>query len=450
MEIRCQPSLMSDSAYSDLAVQQETVLFVISMQSYGSTVANFATIYANHGKTSVILAPESANTWDCFQNLNRSIKILAFESFFREEFYQRYLDDRQSAKQKWRKLAQRIRNSGPDLLQNILTISPHQLQYVTTEVFPQLIAYQKLADAVLSAMNTNTLFVTRLKRITENVFANVASQKGIPVILANHGHIGKDSNPLELGPVEKHCDAILAWNEVQKQTWLTLFPQLSQKNIHVVGGIQWDEPIRRFSRQEPDQVSHRQSLSHILKLPNRADESNCFWITITIDDFVKQKLLKVLNSLNGLRGLQILIKTRPHETLEEYKPYVSKQFSFPVCIISSEVSVDLFKLLFASDLVMTGISTTNLDTLAVGTPVLTLAMKGTVLKDSRRPKLENDGLPIASSPRELRHLVEKWMSEKSCQREWKQAANRAAKNWIANYPQGDAGHKVFNLLQTLR
>ena len=47
--------------------------------------------------------------------------------------------------------------------------------------------------------------------------------------------------------------------------------------------------------------------------------------------------------------------------------------------------------MYASELIMTAISTTNLDAISIGKPVLMLAFKKNVFMDSRRPQFEKYG-----------------------------------------------------------
>ena len=347
----------------------------------------------------------------------------------------------------WAETALKIRRNGPAVLRDMLSIAPSQLKYVATEVIPQTHLYKEVARAALESIQPKSLFIMRLKRITENVFAEAAKELGITVFLVNHGHIGRTWDPLSLGRVDCHCDSVLSWNKDQAETWVHLFPGLDRARVHTVGGIQWDEPIQRFSeRGRTGKAEVRQWIhSRLESGQNRPLDADEKWITITVDPHVRRFLREVVQTLGRMKGIRVIIKTRPHEPADEYRDFVK---GHSIAIVSRESNIDLFELLYASDLVMTCESTTNLDALSVGTPVMTLMMDRKSRAIERYVNLEDYGLPVLSSGEELIKKIREWLSCTKLQPNWQQAAQAAACALLANFPRGDAGAKISALIKS--
>jgi glycosyltransferase involved in cell wall biosynthesis len=450
MEILCQAT-KSPVAINNKSDRDDPICIVLSMQGYGRICVQLTNALIEKGYPVALLAPKESDRWGTLRGLSNRCGKEALEDFFDKDIEKRFLTNCQYATTRWPKISKEISYDGPPVLKDLLRVAPGQLKYVVTEIIPQAYAYKALAQSALGMLRPRALFVVRLKRFTENAFADAAKELEIPVVLANHGHIGARWEPLSLGNVEKRCDAILSWNEMQRETWLTLFPKLDQKKIHTIGGIQWDEPIRRY--QGNNGLRKREIREKIVTEFNanrhRKIGIDRQWLTITVDEHVKRVLKKIVKILDKLSGLHLFIKTRSHESEADYEHIVKMTPSFPMTIVSKDSDVDLFELLYASDLVMTCVSTTNLDALSVGTPVITLTMDRKSKAADRYVYLENYGLPVVTSKRELRLAILKWIADEACQIEWREASKNAARALLANYPRGDAGEKIAGVMNSL-
>ena len=177
-----------------------------------------------------------------FQNQLKSYLLTFFEIFSQKALT--CFDD----------LAEKIQAEGSWLLQTTLDCCRDQLSYVISNIFPQLMFYQSIARKAFDIMQPKAFLVARLKRITENVYAREARNRRIPVFLVNHGYLRSDWDASDLGQVDEICSAVFAWNEDQAKTWRGIFPKLGNERIRVVGGAQWDAPIKTYGRKSNKEI----------------------------------------------------------------------------------------------------------------------------------------------------------------------------------------------------
>lgn len=426
-----------------------SICMVISMATYSSTAMKLAELFAESGYSFHVLM--SANLVETMQEcFPAETCVEAFESYLTAEICQQYEQTVESVAEDYPRILKQIRTAGPWLLKDLSRVCPEQLKYVTTEVMPQLLVYYQLAESVLYRLAPRVLLVTRLKRFTENTFTAVAKQSGIPVLLVNHGHIDRQWNSFELGKVDERCDAVFAWNEIQKQIWLELFPALETERVRVVGGIQWDKPVRRFKGS--DEVSRMKAKRAIADALGKIDgyrvDPGRMWLTLTVDDHLRMNLAEVVETALQVSNTHVLIKTRPAENVADYRQ-LAEQFGEGISIISREVPVDLFELLHASDLVLTCVSTTNLDALAVGTPVLTLALNPKVRDDGRAIPLMELGLPFVEQLEELERVLTNWSQNTEYRQRLRRVAREAVQHLLANYPEGNAALQILTEIDKL-
>ena len=127
----------------------------------------------------------------------------------------------------------------------------------------------------------------------------------------------------------------------------------------------------------------------------------------------------------------------------------SLKLNYPITVISNKTPINLFDLLHASDWIITCLSTTSLDSLAVGTPVLTVTLDRKARRADRYTDLERYGLPVVSTSRELTRQLEGWIRDPNRRAQVQSAAQNAAEALLANYPRGDAGERIVNVLSPI-
>jgi hypothetical protein len=446
MEISCKEN-SHEKSIADFEKCKESVLLVGSMLSYSSTLINIGASLNEKGLNSCFFVPSNIYQDIKIKLCSTGVSLFELEEFFTNELEKIYKEKVKKYNRNWEMTKKAILENGSQLLRDIHFVAPKQMKYVAEYVVPQIEVYSLLAGKILDAINPSVLFITRLRRLTETVFAAEAKKRGIPVVLANHGHIGDDWLPETLGPVDKICSAVLVWNNDQKKQWKNLFPGLTEEQMHVFGGIQWDKPIQKYIQQKPLKREIRVSLmkSFCSSFAKSFEEER--WITITIDDYIRPDLNYLLMQLSNIANVRIFIKTRPHEskkTYQEFEPVIS---AGSIHLVSKGINIDLFDLLYASDIMITSLSTTNLDALAVGSPVVTIATKKNIYDDKRRLKLETWGLPVLKEKKKIYQTISSFFDDKNTKALWKKSVSMAGKHLIANYPKAEAGERINSLIR---
>jgi hypothetical protein len=446
MEISCKGN-SHDGRIADLKKNQESVLLVGSMLSYSSTLTNIGASLNEKGLNSCFFVPSNIYQDIKIKLCSTGVSLFELEKFFTDELEKIYKEKVKKYNRNWEMTKKAILENGSQLLRDIHFVASKQVRYVSGSVIPQMEVYSLLAGKILDAINPSALFITRLRRLTETVFAAEAKKRGIPVVLANHGHIGDDWLPETLGPVDKICSAVLVWNNAQKKQWKNLFPCLTEEQIQVFGGIQWDKPIQKYIQQKPLKREIRVNLMKPFYCSFAKSFEEERWITITMDDYIRPDLSYILMQINNIANARIFIKTRPHESKKTYQEFESVISCGSIHLVSKEIDIDLFDLLYASDIMITSLSTTNLDALAVATPVVTIVVKKNIYNDKRRLKLETWRLPVIKEKKKIYQTISAFFDDKNTRTLWKRAASIAGESLIANYPKADAGERINSLIR---
>ena len=419
------------------------ICLVASVQSYMTALVPLALTLNEHKIKVCLLIPKEGLSWRAVKGLDGVIKIITIESFMTPSIKERYINNRNRALYGWDNIKPLDFFRGLAPLRDMMEVMPDQVKYVATEIIPQTDAYMECAKEAVKAINPSGVFVARIKRITENVFFRAAKHSGTPVYLLNHGHIGKDWFPLSIGNVMDGVDKVIVWGEQQKGIISNLFPMLPKEVIFPAGGIQWDKHIKKYcGNDRPNPESLRKKIALIFK----DIDQNIPWITITMDDGVRRMLPQFFEAIKGLSGFHLFIKIRSDETIESYNNLIDNKSIYPISIVSWDMDISLHELLYCSTLAITNISTSNIDALCVGTPVLTLTLDTSSQKADRYVYLEEYGLPVVSTKNELRNLIIEITDKSFDSTKLKKAATMAAENILSNYPNCDAGGKIVSLL----
>ena len=422
---------------------------VISMASYSNVAVNLAHGLRECGVPYFIMLP--LELYDRIgPKFPESAKVLPIESFGSSESRASFDILSQKALTCFDDLAEKIQAEGSWLLQTTLDCCRDQLSYVISNIFPQLMFYQSIARKAFDIMQPKAFLVARLKRITENVYAREARNRRIPVFLVNHGYLRSDWDASDLGQVDEICSAVFAWNEDQAKTWRSIFPELGNERIRVVGGAQWDTPIKTYGRKSNKEIMtmRKRFADLVLRIGDNVGDLTGTWLTITIDDNLKPYLSDII-TIASEYGIRCFVKMRPGETIEDYSILNYQNAAPQVVFISDEHQVDLHELLYISDLVAVCISTVGFDSLAVGTPVLTLALNAEIRSDERTCYLRQLGLPETDNLSELKSVLNSWSVDFSMRESWQSQALQAARQIFANYPNGDAVTRIVQAVENV-
>ena len=431
------------TSISSFKCANEKVCIVVSLQSYVSVAIKVADSFTKAGLPCCILTTRNIDR----QRLERAapeVRLLRLEEHISAERLEAHTS---SVNEQRRNFRENIHNDicdSPRLVRDLYRVCPAQIRYVVTELFPQVLLYRGLAEDLLSVIQPSILLVVRLKRVTENVFASIATESSTPVFVVNHGHLGSSWSPSHFGALERCCTTAFVWNNAQAETLSALYPRLEDHRIQAIGGIQWDEAIRTYQGPNPpSKLAIRDNITQRLSDGARPSESGRFWVTITSDIFVRPVLPGVTKVLVGFFDLSVVVKARPGECENDYRR-IATVMGDRLHIVYDDGDIGLLDLLYASDLLITCASTTNLDALAVGTPVLTLAITRSARADERSQLLRRFNLPYTRRLGELKRTISDWSSSEDLRKDWRQNAQIAAKHLLNNYPDGNAGEKIVD------
>ncbi|MBF0541679.1 MAG: hypothetical protein HQK91_09560 [Nitrospirae bacterium] len=447
MEINLQKTDVKTLSEEEINDLNGAVCLVASVQSYMTALEPLARSLHENGFKVCLLIPQEGLEWRAVKGLIGVIKVVEIESFMTPEIRDGYVKNRKKAVIGWEKIKPLdffITDLSP--LRDMMEIMPDQVKYVAAEIIPQTDAFMKCAANAIKFLKPKAIFAARLKRITENVFCRAAKADGIPVYMLNHGHFGQDWFPLSIGNVITGVDKVIVWGENQRQSIINLFPGLSQDKIFSAGGIQWDRHIRKYcGSDKPDIIELRRKISSILAQNGSSIDQTIPWITITMDEGMRRMLPTFFEAVDGLNGFHLFIKIRSDESIEDYSRFVNNT-TFPVTIITWDMDISLHEILYSSLLAITFASTSNIDGLCTGTPVLTLMLDKESQRADRYVYLEEYGLPVVTTRLELRSIIAEIIKPAFDPFKLKAAAGIAAENILANYPNCDAGLKIINLL----
>lgn len=418
-------------------------LLIASMQSYLSAILQLDHLFYEHEHSSTLLVPANGTSWPELKKIKNS-NIITMDSLVGAEDKSRYVNLRLVINDNWPSIRNKLLEKRTQMYW-LLKARPRQLKYICCDILPQLCIHFNIAQKFISKTKPYTLISCRLKRFSECAFARAAKKANLPHVLCNHGNINQKMGKHALGPVDKLCDYIYTWSKDQNKVWEKAFPEIDKRKLLPVGGIQWDVPISKYSNLNSAEA--RQQMCEKLREENFClDRKDC-WLTFTADAYLKELLPDYLNSLTGVENLFIFIKPRPEEPLEMYTSLIPLDLKHKCCVISGHDGISLHDLLFASDLVSTCLSTTNLDALSLNRTVLRI-IHPDIKDDDRTLFLERFGLPVASSLNEFIRHIEAY--QKATENPWKEQTEFAARSLIGNFPNGNAGQKILNHLTELQ
>lgn len=450
MEIICDKRESNRRFYKvdGTAPDEKNVFLVGSLASYSNSLTSIGTLLFKQGWKPYYFVPQNIMKQIKSSVQNSPVVTLPLEDFISLENIEKFKERVQYRNLNWETVKACIRTDKSELLKDLYTILPDQVKYIETDVMAQMEVYSEMAGSLMDSAKPRAIFLSRIRRLTEEVFASEAIKRKIPVIVANHGHIAKNWTPQTLGHIDKYASYFFVWNQEQKNTLSALFPDFPLSNICISGGIHWDIPIKKFAETKRKEKELRKLKARILEAVFYAEnvpDTSKLIITITIDDHIRDHLKNILQILKKMEDIVVLIKTRPGESKEFYKKYYHT-LNIPVGVVDFSIKADLFEIFAVSNLVFTSISSTNFDALALATPVVTISFSDKIFQDDRRPGLEKFGLPVARSIKQLKKFLADWSKTAEVEKKWIKSAEKAARHFIHNYPEGNACKKFLEKL----
>lgn len=426
-------SLTGPSLSPVAQVGDSPVLFVASMNNYLNPILPVAQALKAREITAVTLVPHAAMRWGNYRALQQASIIVWAEDLMDQDLKAEIAASRRAYSHLWLekrgKLCKRLR------LDNGLDLWPFAapgMRVVFEHLLPDTVGYVGLAERAYQQLRPRALVIARQRRAFENAFVAVARRDGIPSAMILHGHISDHPIYHFVDGRFDQVDCIFAWGEAQKTSLVA--KGAPAERILVTGNPQWDHLATGLGSLPPPETC-RAAMATALDLP-----SNAFWVTFTSQPVSRAFLGDILRALRVISNSVLIVKVHPGERITEYRIQAADQQR---CRVVQDI--DLHVLLRASDVVLTYTSTTNLEALAVGTPLIVVDFASNP-DTPNRVDLTAYGVPEVHHPSELVQALTRLQHNPS----WGEEILRGGRQALEDYAHGLDGRATERVVDALR
>lgn len=420
----------------DVVEFPESVLFVASMSNYLNPMLPVMRALREREKQVVTLVPNAAREWANYTGLREASSIIFAEELLDEELRAEIKVKRKEYGRLFRKKQSLLRERLQ--LENGLDLWPFAglgMRVVFEHLLPHTVGYIGLAERCLRYFNPWTVIIARQRRAFENAFVSVARREGVPTAMLIHGHVSAQPVYHFIDGRFDQMERIFAWGAEQKTTLVA--KGASPERVAVTGNPQWDRMATGLDML-PGRDACRAEMAAALDLPS--DE---FWVTFTSQTNSRPFFPDILAAVRALPGAVLIVKVHPAEGIQDYPIPAADQMR---CRIVK--AVDLHTLLRASDVVLTYTSTTNLEALAVGTPLCVVDFVPNP-EMPHRIELTAYGIPKAQNSEQLQELLSRLQEEDS---DWRSELLKGGRRALEDYAHsldGQATQRVMRALLAL-
>lgn len=387
-EVQPQPVAFADEL-------TESVLFVASMNNYLNPMLPVMHALQQQGKQAVAVVPYAAEGWGNYDALLRVATVTFVEDLLDKDLAMEMATKRRAYASLFRdkraQLRERLR------LENGLDLWPFAspgVRAVFEHLLPHTAGYVGLAERAFRRFDPCVIVIARQRRAFENAFVAVARRDGIPVAMFIHGHVSAQPIYHFIDGRFDQVDRVFAWGKAQKAALVA--KGAPPERVAVTGNPSWDRLAMGLGTL-PGREMCRAEMAATLDLPPDA-----FWVTFTSQAESRAFFAGILEAVHTLPDAVLVVKVHPGERVTDYAVPPADQERCRVV-----KAVDLHTVLRGSDVMLTFTSTTNLEALAVDTPLIVVDFASDPDKPNR-VDLTAYGVPEAHDPetlrRELVHL----------------------------------------------
>lgn len=397
------------------------VLFVATMANYLNPIIPVANALARSGRAVGVLLPRAGMAWGGAQRLSPVVMRLVLEDFVDEGMAAAQARWRSEISARWEHCEEAVA-AACRMADHIGGISlwplvQKDLSRLAARYIPLARACRaigcRLADRVGTAVGA------RLRRATDLALVRGLTDAGVPHALVIHGHVSRAADRRFVDG-DFGRSRILAWN--QDQAGAIAAKGVRPDRVVITGNPDWDGLVERGSRAG-ERVEASMRIAHALGL----DETRPV-IVLTSQEQVAPLAKELAAAVLRSPAAQLVMKVHP---AEDAGPYHAAAVGEGRVRVVTTGGPALHDLLHAADAVLTFHSTTNLEAVCLGTPVISLAM-GPLAGVDRLVPLEQSGLPVAESLDSLAEWVNKiCQGEQRVMRLLHEATSRAREMFAA-------------------
>lgn len=280
----------------------------------------------------------------------------------------------------------------------------------------------------------------RLRRCTDSALALGVQRAGGRCILVPHGHVGESPARRAVDGSFDTADTICVWGREQRRQLLAKNDGVRAERILVTGNPAWDALAKRPREERAD---IRARIAPRLGWP--AASASDPWLVYTTQADAAAQAPGIIRAALAMPGLRLVLKLHPRESDRAYRAALVSLDKSRAAIVSSHAP-PLHDLLAAADALVTFHSTTNIESLLLGTPVITAALADLAGVD-RLIDLERFGLPLATDEPALADIFQSLAdSPESFHESYEGVTAAAARLLVANHATADAADRVAALI----
>ncbi len=414
-----------------------TTLFVASMNNYLQPMTPVMAELLRRGQRVALLCPRAAGAWPQARHIPPGVERVHIEDLITPLLAAFHRDERSRIAAAWERSA--------DLVRRCFVLGPidawplvrRDVARFILDYLPSCALLIEIARRLRVSMNVRACVVARLRRATESTLGAALRSAGVPVTMLVHGHISTfPERSFDTGGFE--ADRVCVWGEAQKFQVLGTHAPPAAERVVVVGNPAWDGLISRRGG-DSERREARALIARDLALDPRR-----LWAVLTAQDITAPQFPDVVRAFASEPRACLIVKPHPAESPDWYRRRCA---DLPGAVVLEHGRCELHDLLRAADLTLTFSSTTNLESLILGTPVVTYAF-GALATQDRAAYLEECDLPLARTGDELTGILRRAADDADRFRSaLMPAVERALRTFVGNYPDAGAARRVADLIR---
>lgn len=411
------------------------VLFVASMNNYLNPMTPVISRLVEMGRRPVVLLPAGSERWPAAAGLGRGVRRVLVPGPETAVASRVFEAQRGRYAALWERhgldVARCFCVNGVDLW----SLVGADVERFVRDYFPYAIACIELGRDLVDRLGIASVAVARLRRATESALAAGFRSRGVPVTMIVHGHVSNSPERRFDAGSFSGADRVCVWGSEQRRQVLESAWAPPEEGVVEVGNPAWDGLIAGCGR---DRAALRRALAERLDLDPAA-----VWGVLTSQTLALHQFADVVEAFRSEPGSVLIVKVHPAEDPAWYRARVGV---LPGARVLAHGEVELHDLLAGADLTLTFSSTTNLESMLLGTPVVTYVF-GALGAQDRAVYLEKYGLPLARNREELAALLHRVARDPAeFRRDLAPAMRRALESNLANHADAGASARVAGLL----
>jgi len=239
----------------------------------------------------------------------------------------------------------------------LLSIMKDSFDYCFSKVFTQLITLIEIIQHIIKTERPDIIIVLDDRGRFGRTVTRIGSLKNIPTLILQHGAVA--DHPL-FGPI--FADKMAVFGERSKKV-------LVKRGVEPEKLVGTGQP--RFDKLVGKDFAGKKEIYHQL---NINDDKGLVVLTTQLDDSEGEAVFRnVADAMKKFPEKHLIVKVHPGGSIDFYQRIANEMGINNVVITKN---IDLYGLLNACDVMLTSFSTTGLEAMILGKPVITINLTG--------------------------------------------------------------------------